>query len=69
MANDGLGCFPPEVRLIRMVYGIRANGQKLVTVPKKSPIQIGDYVYIIPVKDVEVKDGKITFNLRLPGQA
>jgi hypothetical protein len=52
-----------------MVYGIRANGQKLVTVPKKSPIQIGDYVYIIPVKDVEVKDGKITFNLRLPGQA
>jgi len=67
--NGDTSIFPPQVRLIRMVYGIEASGQKLVTIPKRSDIQIGEYVYIIPVKDVEVKDGKITFNLRLPGQA
>ncbi len=38
-------------QLIKQVYKNRGNKQKLVTIPKKSEIEEGDYVSIKKVKD------------------
>lgn len=40
-----------SMRIIQLVWINKANGQKLVTIPKKSKIEPGDYVEIKKVKE------------------
>ena len=60
---------PTVFKLIRQVWANGKSGQKHVTIPRKSDIQANDYVYIIPVREVEIKDGKIVIDFRRQGQA
>ena len=60
---------PTVFKLIRQVWMVGHSGQMQVTIPRKSGISSGDYVYIIPVKEVEMNDGKITIDFRRKGQA
>ena len=39
------------MNIIQKVWKIKANGQKLVTIPKKSDIKEGDYVRIIKIEN------------------
>jgi len=38
------------MKIKRRVWSIKANGQKLITIPKDSNITVGDYVWIEKVE-------------------
>lgn len=44
--------------LIRKVWKNKGNNQKLITIPKDSPIEEGDYVKIISIEKEVQKDGR-----------
>ena len=40
-------------KLIGHIRGNAKTGQKLLTIPKKSPLQIGDYVVITKLENID----------------
>ena len=47
------------MRIKRKVWVNKGNGQKLITIPKDSDIEDGDYVWIEKIKEVSDKNEKI----------